>query len=99
MIQHPELDGPFSVATAWTTQVTDGASQQVPTAWADNRWNATQRFFNANSAALTPYRVAPGALSRVWAGDDPANPQWTVALAFPDSTTATTVLTACGAVP
>ncbi len=99
MIQHPELDGPFSVPTAWTTQTINGVSVQVPTAWADNRWNCTTHFYAANSAALAAYKVGPSPFSRVWAGDSPTNPQWTVALAFPDAPTATTVLTACGAVP
>lgn len=62
-----------------------------------NRWNSTLRFFTANTAALTSYRATPSPLSRVWAGDNPLAPAWTIALAFPDATTATTVLTACGA--
>lgn len=60
-------------------------------------WIATPRFASANSAALVAYRKAPGPLTHVWAGDNPASPTQTIALAFPDAATATTVLTACGA--
>lgn len=41
---------------------------------------------------LEPYVVTPSALRRVWAGDDPVNPQWTVALRFTDEAEAATVL-------
>lgn len=79
MIQHPELDGPFTV----------GADL--------NRWNTTSDFLIANNATLTPYVISPSPYQQVWAGDDPANPQDTVALAFPDSLTAETILLSCGA--
>lgn len=98
MIQHPDLDGPFSVPTAWTPQSIDGSTVQVPTAFADNRWNTTPRFFTASLGALTAYRVAPSPFTRVWAGDNPAAPTNTVALAFPDAATAQAVLLACGAI-
>lgn len=60
-------------------------------------WITTPRFATANASALAAYKLAPGPLAHVWAGDSPANPTATVALTFPDATTATTVLTACGA--
>jgi hypothetical protein len=98
MIKHPELDGPFSVATAWTTATAEfGQQVQVPSAFANNRWNTTPGFYTKNAVALLAYKVAPAALTRCWSGDNPANPTLTVALAFPDAATATTVLTACGA--
>lgn len=99
MIQHPELDGPFSVPSAWTT-VSDpmsGQPVQVPTAWAANRWNTTPSFYASHSAALSAYKVAPTPFSRVWSGDNPDSPQATVALAFPDVGTAEMVLLTCGA--
>lgn len=37
---------------------------------------------------LARYRVTPTTLRRVFAGDDPADPQWTVALRFRDRTQA-----------
>jgi hypothetical protein len=70
----------------------------VPTAFSDNRWNTTSEFYNLNKSALTAYVVSPHPLARVWAGDDPANPHRTVALAFPDASTAESVLISCGAV-
>lgn len=98
MITHPELDGPISVPTGYAPQVVNGVTVQVQTGFVDNRWNTTPRFRATNSAALAPYVVGPSPLARVWAGDDPANPIQTVALAFPDAATAATVLLACGAI-
>jgi hypothetical protein len=60
-------------------------------------WITTPRFAAANVSALAAYKLAPGPLARVWAGDIAASPVNTVALTFPDAATATTVLTACGA--
>jgi hypothetical protein len=68
MIQHPELDGPFSVPTAWATQTVNGVPTQVPTAFADNRWNTTPGFYAKNAAALLAYKVGPSPYSRVWMG-------------------------------
>ena len=36
----------------------------------------------AEHPELEPFVVVPSTLRRVWAGDDPENPQWTVALKF-----------------
>ena len=41
---------------------------------------------------LVPFVVTPSLLRRVWAGDDPTNPQWTVALKFADEAEARAVL-------
>ena len=41
---------------------------------------------------LEPFVVIPTSLLRVWAGDDPENPQWTVALKFADEAEARKVL-------
>jgi len=41
---------------------------------------------------LAAYVVTPTRLRRVWAGDDPEAPAWTVALRFPDQETADSVL-------
>jgi hypothetical protein len=60
-------------------------------------WITTPRFATANTAALAAYRLAPGPLAHVWAGDSASNPTQTVALTFPNAATATAVLTACGA--
>lgn len=53
--------------------------------------------FHVNIVAPCPpeleaYRVDPSPLRRVWAGDDPENPQWTVPLRFADETEALTLL-------
>lgn len=42
--------------------------------------------------ALEPFVVTPGILRRVFAGDDPENPQWTVALRFADEAEAISAL-------
>jgi hypothetical protein len=44
--------------------------------------------------SVLPYVVTPDpkTLWRVWAGDDPANPAWTVPLKFADEAEAKTVL-------
>jgi len=41
---------------------------------------------------LEPYVATPSRMRRVWAGDDPEAPEWTVALRFPDQATADSVL-------
>ncbi len=41
---------------------------------------------------LSVYVVTPNHLRRVWAGDDPEAPEWTVALRFPDQEMADSVL-------
>lgn len=96
--RHPDLDGPFRVATAWTTQTDPGTGQnyQAPSAWSANHWNTTPAFYAA-CPALAPYADATRPLTRVWAGDNPAAPSQTVALVFPDAGTAETVLLNCGA--
>lgn len=96
--QAPALDGPFSIATAWTTQTdpVSGQNYQVPTAFSDNHWNTTPAFYAA-CPALAAYADATRPLTRVWAGDSPAAPAQTVPLVFPDAGTAETVLLGCGA--
>lgn len=39
----------------------------------------------AERPAWHPFRVRPTRMRRVWAGDDPLNPQMTVALRFADA--------------
>ena len=39
----------------------------------------------AEHPELEQFVVQPSALRRVWAGDDPENPQWTVPLRFADA--------------
>ena len=46
----------------------------------------------AEHPELEPFVVVPSILRRVWAGDDPENPQWTVALKFTDEDEARAVL-------
>lgn len=46
----------------------------------------------AEHPELEPFVVKPSSLRRVWAGDDPDNPQWTVALKFADEAEARAVL-------
>lgn len=46
----------------------------------------------AQRADLAPYVVTPARLRRVWAGDDPADPDVTVALAFESEAEALSVL-------
>ena len=46
----------------------------------------------AEHPELEQFVVQPSALRRVWAGDDPENPQWTVALKFDDEAHAKEVL-------
>ena len=46
---------------------------------------------------LEAFRVEPNPLRQVWAGDDPANPQWTVPLRFADEAGARAVLGLDGA--
>lgn len=41
---------------------------------------------------LEPFVVEPSPLRRVWAGDDPVKPKWTVALRFKDEAEAAKVL-------
>jgi len=41
---------------------------------------------------LEAFRVFPSAMRRVFAGDDPADPKWTVALKFEDEAEAIKVL-------
>lgn len=96
--QSADLDGPFSVPTAWATQTDPdtGTAYRVPAAFSANHWNATPGFYAA-CPALLPYVDATRPLVRVWAGDDPANPTQTVPLAFPDALTAEAVLLKCGA--
>jgi hypothetical protein len=48
------------------------------------RWNTTPALL-AQHPELEAYRVHPVALERVWAGDDPAAPAYTVALRFDDA--------------
>ena len=51
----------------------------------------------AEHPELEQFVVQPSALRRVWAGDDPENPQWTVALKFADEAEARAVLGLDGA--
>ena len=46
----------------------------------------------AEHPELEPFVVVPSTMRRVWAGDDPENPQWTVALKFADEAEARAVL-------
>lgn len=46
----------------------------------------------AEHPELEPFVVTPSTMRRVWAGDDPENPQWTVALKFEDEAEARKVL-------
>lgn len=64
----------------------------------DNRWNTTPSFFSSNIELLKNYLITSNTLRRVWAGDDPSNPTQTIALVFPDTETAETVLLSCGAI-
>ena len=41
---------------------------------------------------LAPFVVVPSTMRRVWAGDSPDDPQWTVALKFADEAEARAVL-------
>ena len=46
----------------------------------------------AEHPELEPFVVTPSTMRRVWAGDDPESPQWTVALRFADEAEAIKVL-------
>ena len=46
----------------------------------------------AEHPELEAFRVFPSQMRRVFAGDDPENPQWTVALKFADEAEARKVL-------
>lgn len=100
MIQHPELDGPYSIPITWKSQIdlSTGINYQIPNTSSDNHWNTTQRLFVANAPKLATYRTSPASFSRVWAGDVPTSPAHTVHLQFPDTATAQSVLLSCGAI-
>jgi hypothetical protein len=55
--------------------------------------------FAAMSETLTPWRVFPAPTQAVLAGDDPADPQHTVTLCFPDAPTATPIVETVDALP
>lgn len=91
------LDGPFTVYDKRTGVVaTDPVTKTSFTTYTASpgvHYMCDLATFTAKQALLAPYRVTPTTpLQRVWAGDNPANPQWTVALVFPDQATANSVL-------
>lgn len=55
-------------------------------------YNVSADDYAKAEATLAPYRVNPATLQRVFAGDSPEAPEWTVALRFPDQETADRVL-------
>lgn len=79
--------GPFVIYSHDATgELTDVPSTGV-------HYTTDAGFFAENLATLGAYRITPAnPLQAVMAGDDPTNPQWTVALRFPDQATADAVI-------
>lgn len=83
------LYGPFTVMSY------SPAGELTDTPAAGVHYTADTGYLQTNSAVLSAYVVRPvHPLQFVLAGDDPANPQWTVALVFPDQSVADGVLAA-----